>query len=164
MKDFSFQKITAADVDQLFAVRSSVRENPFSIDALAREGITVKSVTESLGNSHDGYLCKSADVVAGFAMADVKAGELWVIAVLPEYERRGIGRELLRLTEELLWSAGHASIWLWTGGDRGTRAFRLYMSAGWTESELKGRQLFMTKARANKAMESPTNFNNATLA
>jgi len=38
------------------------------------------------------------------------------------------------------------------------------MSAGWTESELKGRQLFMTKARANKAMESPTNFNNATLA
>jgi len=107
MKDFSFQKITAADVDQLFAVRSSVRENPFSIDALARE---------ALGNSHDGYLCKSADVVAGFAMADVKAGELWVIAVLPEYERRGIGRELLRLTEELLWSAGHASIWLWTGG------------------------------------------------
>ena len=72
------------------------------------------------------------------------------------HERQGIGRELLRLTENLLWSVGHASIWLWTGEDRGTRAFRLYMSAGWTESEVKEHQLFMTKERPNNALESTT--------
>lgn len=150
---FSFRKITAPDIDQLFAVRSGVHENPFSIEALAEQGITVKSVTKSLGRSHDGYLCESAGRVVGFAMADLKAGEVWVIAVLPEYERRGIGRQLLRLTEELLWSAGHASIWLWTGADRGTRAFRLYVSSGWVESELKDHQLFMTKKRPNQSLE-----------
>jgi ribosomal protein S18 acetylase RimI-like enzyme len=130
-----------------------VYENPFSIAALAEQGITVKSVIESLGKSHDGYLCESSRRVVGFAMANLKAGELWVIAVLPEYERRGIGRELLRLTEALLWSAGHASIWLWTGPDRGTRAFRLYSSSGWTESELKHHQLFMTKKLPNQPLE-----------
>jgi GNAT superfamily N-acetyltransferase len=147
MNSISFRKISAADVDQLFAVRSSVRENPFSIEALAEHGITVRTVTESLGRSHDGYLCESSGRMVGFAMADLKAGELWVSAVLPEYERRGIGRELLRLTEELLWSAGHASIWLWTGADRGARAFSLYTRSGWLESELKDHQLFMTKKR-----------------
>jgi ribosomal protein S18 acetylase RimI-like enzyme len=143
----SFRKITGSDVAHLFAIRTSVRENLFSAAALAEQGITPRSVTKSLGKSHDGYLCETSGRPVGFAMADLKAGELWVIAVLPEFERNGIGRELLRLAENLLWSAGHASIWLRTGADRSTRAFRLYTAAGWTESELKDRQLFMTKTR-----------------
>jgi len=144
--DHYIRKIAAADVDQLFVVRSSVHENPFSVAALAAIGITPQSVTAALGHSLDGYLCESAGRVVGFAMADRKTGELSVIAVLPECEKRGIGRELLRLTEQLLWDAGYTSIWLWTGTDRGTRALRLYQSAGWVETETKSHQLFMRKA------------------
>ena len=151
MDALCYRKITPADVETLFAIRSSVRENPYSADALAAQGITVQSVKESLSGSLDGWLCQSADRIAGFAMADLKTGELSVIAVLPECERRGVGRELLRLAEEDLWSAGHSTIWLWTGADRGTRAFRLYLSAGWAESEIKGHQLFMTKKRPGTA-------------
>jgi ribosomal protein S18 acetylase RimI-like enzyme len=142
-----FRKITSADIDQLFSVRSSVHENPFSIEELAAIEITPKSTSEALGQSLDGYLCESSDRIVGFAMVDLKTGELSVIAVLREYERRGIGRELLRLTEALLWSAGHASLWLWTGNNRSTRAFHLYVRSGWTESEVRGHQLFMKKVR-----------------
>ena len=141
----NFRKITPADIDKIFVVRSSVHENPFSVKELAEIGITPGSVTEALGGSLDGYLCKSSGRIVGFAMVEVKTGELAVIAVLPEFERRGIGRELLRLTEELLWAVGFDSLWLWTGADRTTRAFRLYRSAGWVETEIKGPKLFMNK-------------------
>ena len=140
-----FRKILAADVDELLAIRSSVTENPFSREALAAVGITPASVTGALGKTLDGNLAECSGRIMGFAMADLKAGELSVIAVLGRFERRGIGRELLRLTEDLLWSAGFASIWLWTGNDRSTRVFRLYSRAGWTESEVRDHRLYMKK-------------------
>lgn len=140
-----FRRITAADVDELFLLRSSVRENPFSVEQLAAIGITPESVREALGKWLEGYLCEVPGRIVGFAMADLKARELSVIAVLSDYERKGIGRELLRLTEGILWDAGYTSIWLWTGPDRTTRAYHLYKNTGWIETEIKGHQLFMAK-------------------
>lgn len=143
-----FRKITPADVETLFVLRGKVRENPLSVTELAAKGITPQSVTAALGDRLEGYLCEESDRMVGFAMADLKAGELSVIAVLPEYEGRGIGRELLRRTEEALWAAGYTSIWLWTWANRATRAVRLYQSAGWVEYEIKGHQLFMNKKKS----------------
>ena len=96
-KQPTFRKITAADVDPLFAIRTSVRENPMSLAALAAPGITVESVTQSPSISHDGYLCECSGRVAGFAMADLQTGELWVIAVHPGFERLGATASLLRI-------------------------------------------------------------------
>lgn len=60
-----FRKIEAGDVAKLFVVRSSVRENPFSVEGLAKIGITPKSVVESLGNGLDGYLCEMSGRIVG---------------------------------------------------------------------------------------------------
>jgi hypothetical protein len=55
--------------------------------------------------------------------------------------------ELLRLTEGLSLPAGHPSIRLWTGPDRGARAFRLRLAHGWTESEARDGRICMSKNR-----------------
>ena len=142
-----FRKIEASDVDQLFVVRTSVRENALDMDELARMGITPKTTADALGSPVVGFLCETADRIIGFAMADLKTGEFSAIAVLPENERCGLGRELLRLTEEELWSAGHRSIWLWTSCDRKTRALRFYTSAGWVETEVRNERIYLKKDR-----------------
>jgi ribosomal protein S18 acetylase RimI-like enzyme len=149
----SFRRITAADVPALFVIRASVRENPFSVEALAEIGITPDSVAESLGGTLEGYLCESDGQAVGFALCDIEGGELSVIAVLTDFERRGIGCELLRLSEELLWQAGHKSIVLWTGSDRSTRALRLYLRAGWREMEIKDSKLILRKDWSDEPRE-----------
>ena len=152
--ELSFRRITIADAAQLLLVRSSTRENPYSIEALAEAGITEPSIVESLCmNIHDGCLCEADSHLIGFSMVDLKGGELLVVAVLPEFEGLGVGRKLLGLAEELLWAAGHSSIFLWTPTDRNTRAYHLYRSESWNEAEETAGKLFMRKCRSNQRLE-----------
>jgi GNAT superfamily N-acetyltransferase len=66
-------------------------------------------------------------------MADRSTGELWVIAVLPEYEAQGIGGRLMGLAEEWLWQSGCARAWLTTDVDTKLRAYGFYRHRGWTD-------------------------------
>lgn len=150
------RRIEPRDVDQLFTVRTSVHENALTMDELAGMGITPKSTVDALGDPLAGYLCEVSGRPVGFAMADLWSGEFSVVAVLPEFEGRGVGRELLRLTEGLLWAAGRRSIWLWTGTDRSTRALRLYLSAGWVETEVKGDRIYLRKDRPSQPQDPAT--------
>jgi GNAT superfamily N-acetyltransferase len=138
-----------ADAPALLTVRAATRENPFSIEALAAIGINAESVANGLESGRlAGWICEAEpDFIAGFCLADLPAGELWVLAVLPAHEGRGLGRELLARTEQLLWDAGHSSAWLWTSPDRSLRAHRIYLAAGWEETEVREGQLFMRKQR-----------------
>ena len=145
-----FRRAMPSDAPALLTVRAATRENPFSVEALAAIGVTADSVARGLEvGTLAGWVAElEADGVAGFCLADVPAGELWVLAVLPSHERRGFGRELLARTEQLIWEAGHSSAWLWTSPDPSLRARRIYLAAGWEESEVRDGQLFMRKQRA----------------
>ena len=55
-----------------------------------------------------------------------------------------------RLVEEDLWAAGHPSLWLWTGTDRGFRALRLYQGAGWAETKVTAERIYMRKLRPDR--------------
>ena len=63
-------------------------------------------------------------------MGNKETGEMWVIAVLREYEGRGIGRQLLRLVEEWLYSQGWKEVWLTTDPDENFRAVGFYRHEG----------------------------------
>lgn len=145
-----FRRALPSDAPALLVVRAATHENPFSIDALAAIGVTAESVAAGLqAGTLAGWVCEAEPgVIAGFCLADVPGGELWVLAVLPSHERRGFGRELLARTEELIWQAGHSSAWLWTSPDPTLRARRIYLAAGWEESEVRDGQLFMRKEQA----------------
>ena len=144
-----FRRAVAKDAPALLRVRAATQENPFSIEALAAIGVTAASVASGLNaGTLAGWVAETehGDII-GFCLADIPAGELWVLAVLPSHERRGYGRELLALTEKLLWQAGHTSAWLWTSPDPTLRARRTYHAAGWQDSEVRDGQLFMRKLK-----------------
>jgi ribosomal protein S18 acetylase RimI-like enzyme len=127
-----FREIDAADIPALFYVRTRTRENSYTLEELHALGITAENVAERLATSCKGWLCTHAGMVVGFCMADRSTGELWVIAVLPEYEGRGIGNTLMRLAEEWLWEQGWSRAWLTTDIDTALRAYGFYRQRGWT--------------------------------
>lgn len=139
------RKIHSTDITSLFSVRTSTRENTFTLEELHAVGITEDSVAAMLETTHKGWLCEIDGKVVGFSIGDTITGELWVIAVLPEAEGRGVGSRLLQLTEETLADAGHAELWLETSADRSLRAYAFYRSKGWQEADIVEDSLRMTK-------------------
>jgi GNAT superfamily N-acetyltransferase len=68
-------------------------------------------------------------------MGDRDTGEITVLAVLPGYERRGIGRTLMGLASMWLFSTGHDELWLTSNSDPSVRAHRFYLHLGWVSRE-----------------------------
>jgi ribosomal protein S18 acetylase RimI-like enzyme len=145
-KIVEFREVTPADVPSLFYVRTRTRENGYTLEELAGLGITEKTVIEKLSSSFKGWLCQFDDLVVGFCMADRGTGELWVIAVLPDFERKGVGNRLMALAEEWLWASGCNRAWLTTDVDTKLRAYGFYRNRGWVdwkvENGLRWMQLF----------------------
>jgi ribosomal protein S18 acetylase RimI-like enzyme len=141
-----FRRIGQPDIPALFTVRVATRENTLSREDLTQMGITEMSVAEMLRSSHSGWLCEVDGRVVGFAMGNHANGEMWVIAVLPEHEERGIGEELLTRVEHDLWDAGWDTIWLTTDVDPSLRAYGFYLRLGWSDREIKNGDRYMQKA------------------
>ena len=125
------------------------RENAISPEGLRALGITPEAVVQKLSTSHRGWLCEVNQRIVGFAIGDGATGELWVIAVLPEFEGRRIGSRLLLLVEDWLWSLSWEEIWLWTSVDERMRAFAFYIAHGWRKCEIRGGVLHMRKQISN---------------
>jgi ribosomal protein S18 acetylase RimI-like enzyme len=121
-----FREMQQTDIGRCIEVRTLVRENRYSLAALRQEGITEESVAGMLETTHQGWVCEIDDQIVGFSMGDRSTGEFWVVAVLPEYEGRGIGRKLTELAVQWLRANGCNEIWLWTSPDTSTRAYALY--------------------------------------
>lgn len=140
-----FREITNDDIPALFAVRIATRENALSLEELASLGITEESVRGMMETTHRGWLCEVDGETVGFAMGNGKTGEMWVVAVLPDFEDMGIGSKLMILVEDWLWSLGREEIWLTTDVDTALRAYGFYTRLGWTDSGIKDGLRYMKK-------------------
>ena len=116
-----------------------------SMEELASIGITVESMREAIKGSHKGWLSEEDGRVVGFAMGDFDGAEMTVIALLPEYEGKGIGSQLLTNVENWLHSKSCNEIWLTTDIDPNLRAYGFYKRHGWQDSEIKNGLRYMTK-------------------
>ena len=65
------------------------------MEALAEAGIKRESTSDALSVNIAGWLCEVSGKIVGFSMGDKDTGEMLVVAVLPEYENRGIGKRLM---------------------------------------------------------------------
>jgi GNAT superfamily N-acetyltransferase len=140
----SIRPITVADIPALFYVRPRTRENSLTLDELRCLGITPESVATWLEGSTSGWLWETpAGEVIGFCMADRSEGELLVIALLPDYEGRGIGGQLMQRAEDWLTQCGCARAWLTTDEDQRLRAYGFYRHRGWTDWKLERGLRFM---------------------
>jgi len=119
---------TPDDIDGLFHVRTSVRENTLTCEELEEMGITKAAVTAMIQNSPSAWVAAEDQKIVGFSMIIPEDACLFAAFVLPEYEKRGIGKQLVQAAEEALFQQ-HAVIWLETG--KNTRAAGFYRHTGW---------------------------------
>jgi GNAT superfamily N-acetyltransferase len=123
---------TEADVETLFPIRTDVRENNMTREALAAIGVTPESVAEMLRTDSRAWLADWEGESAAFAMADASRGTVFALFVRRGYEERGLGRALLAEAADWLFARGWDEIWLTTGADApGANAF--YRRVGWRE-------------------------------
>ena len=128
-----YREIGPEDMDAIFGVRVATWHNERGAEELLQLGITHDSVREMMQTSHRGWLCEIESRVVGFAMGNKATGEMWVIAVLKEFEGQGIGKSLLNLVEEWLFSEGWKEIWLTTDRDENLRAVGFYRHLDWKD-------------------------------
>src|SRR5262245_51373854 len=130
--EFIIREATAADMDGISRVRTSVRENLLTAAQLAERGITNASVAASLLTHRRGWVAQRGREIVAFSMADRRDGSLFALFVLPGYEGRGLGSRLLELAVQWLWDNGTEIAWLTTGPD--TRAAGFYARRNWIEA------------------------------
>ncbi|ECB5849787.1 N-acetyltransferase [Salmonella enterica subsp. enterica serovar Stanley] len=118
------------DVESIFDVRTSVRENHLSREEMRQMGITESSVANMIQNSCCAWVAIDGMKVVGFSMVLHENGCLFAAFVLPEYENKGIGRELLMRAETELFKH-HEVIWLET--EKNSRAAKIYKHLGWVK-------------------------------
>ncbi|HEX8695931.1 MAG TPA: GNAT family N-acetyltransferase [Longimicrobium sp.] len=141
------------DIDSLFDIRARTRENPISREQLAAVGITPASAAAGLRSGDvKGWVCLDGARAVGFCSADAVGGEVLVLAVLPEYEGRGVGKRLLAEAVEWLRSRGCGRIWLAASPDPGVRAHGFYRSQGWRptgERDAQGDEILVFEEERN---------------
>ena len=140
----NFREIVQPDIPVLFEIRPRTRENALTLEELRALGITPESVETWLTGSVRGWLCETPSRVGvGFCMADWSTSELLVIALLPEYEGRGIGGTLIQVAESWLAQKGCTTAWLTTDVDPNLRAYGFYRHRGWTDWKVERGKRYM---------------------
>ena len=139
------------DIETLFEIRTSVKENYQSREEIAELGITPDSVFKMLQIDCRAWLAEIDNQAIGFAIANKTEKTIFGVFVRPSFEGRGVGRKLMEEAESWLLSNNIKDIWLLTGDDPNLRAYGFYLHLGWTpigqESEgiFQGEMKFVKK-------------------
>lgn len=142
------------DAQRCIEIRGLTRENAFSAADLEAIGITAPGWAEGIRtDATPGFVCCQGDSIVGYCFADRNSGEILVLAVLPDWEGRGIGKALLQKTVDRLTADGKQRVFLGCSADPQTRSYGFYRSLGWIptgESDTNGDdilELFPTPER-----------------
>lgn len=119
---------TPADINTIFDIRTSVKENHLSHDQLTEMGITPDAIQQALQQAPCLWVAEVDGVAAGFSMADIDDGCVFAAFIRPEFEGHGLGRKLMEQAEALLFQH-HRQIWLETA--EASRANGFYQRLGW---------------------------------
>lgn len=145
--------MTPKDVPDIFDVTFSGDEKSFTREGLDAAGINEAFVVDLLdvAKSHEGWVCEVDSKIVGFTMGNAKTGELWVIAVRPEHEKKGIGSELYNLVEKWLVSLGWNEIWLGILEDKQRKGYAFFKNRGWVDNGMNAAWRLMKKSMAKAA-------------
>lgn len=116
---------SVSDIPGMHNVRLAVHGNKLAPTTRISESGYVAAVTD-LGR---GWVIKVEEQIVAFAVGYKSDGNIWALFVHPEYEGRGLGKELHEAMVSWLWEQGLDRLWLTTGPD--TRAEGFYRKLGW---------------------------------
>lgn len=132
MTTFQYRPAVSTDAAECVVLRGLTRENAFSAAALASLGITVESWANDIESGHlPGHVCTVDDRIVGYCFGDRRTGEIAVLAVLPRYEGRGVGKALLSRVVNDLRSCGFKRLFLGCSRDSSHRSHGFYRHLGW---------------------------------
>lgn len=128
-----FRQALLSDIPQIQEVRHSVKENVLSDPALVPDSAVAEYITQR----GRGWVCEEEGRILGFSIVDLREHNVWALFVRPEWEGRGIGKELHRLM--LDWYFLHSNETLWLSTAPRSRAEGFYRKAGWREAGTYGK-------------------------
>lgn len=127
-----FRAAIPEDAGPCIEMRGKTRENAYSATALAAIGITLESWCEGIRNkTSPGFVCLDDERIVGMCFWDSPSGEVLVVAVLPEYENLGIGRNLLQRSLAEIEQDGHKRSFLGCNPNSNSRSYGFYRKLGW---------------------------------
>ncbi len=129
------------DIPALHIIRNAVKENALSDPGLVKD----EDYVRYLINEGKGWVCEMENHIVGFSIVDLKENNVWALFVDPEFEKKGIGKQLLK--ELLNWYFTQSNTTLWLGTAFNTRAEEFYRKQGWADAGFHGtkeRKFIMT--------------------
>lgn len=121
-----FREAQLTDIAQIQIVRHLVKENTLSDPALVPDEDVAYYITEK----GKGWVCEAEGKIVGFSIVDLVEKSIWALFVDPQYDRRGVGKELHRLMMDWYFSKTRDKVCLGTAPN--TRAEEFYKRQGWT--------------------------------
>jgi len=121
------------DIPQIQIVRNSVKENTLSDPNL----VTDKDCEEFLFERGKGWVCEIDNQIVGFSIADIKENNIWALFLHPDFEQKGIGRQLHDTMLDWYFEQTQENVWLGTSPN--TRAEKFYRKSGWKEIGTHGK-------------------------
>jgi ribosomal protein S18 acetylase RimI-like enzyme len=133
MPNLTIRPAMPEDVATCIKIRGLTRENSFSEEELRVLGITRESWSAGIRTgASPGLVACADDEVIGYCFGDRSTGEISVLAILPEHERRGIGKLLLELLVKDFVRFGFRRLFLSCASDPKVRSYGFYRHLGWT--------------------------------
>jgi GNAT superfamily N-acetyltransferase len=127
-----YRAAVPADATDCVSLRGQTRQNAVSAARLAALGITAESWGADIQAGHlPGHVCVAGGRMVGYCFGDARTGEVVVLALLPPFEGRGIGKQLLSLVVGDLQAQGHSRLFLGCAKDDSTRSHGFYRHLGW---------------------------------
>ena len=128
-----FREAEIKDIRQIQLVRHSVKENMLSNPDL----VTDKDCEDFITKRGKGWVCEDNQQIVGFAIVDLIDHNIWSLLLRPEYEKKGIGRQLQKIMLDWYFMQTKNNIWLGTSPN--TRAENFYRKSGWTQIGTHGK-------------------------
>ncbi|NMN36080.1 GNAT family N-acetyltransferase [Pedobacter sp. SG918] len=123
-----FRPAKTTDITAIQIVRHTVKENILSDPAL----VTDKDCEDFITQRGKGWVCEVGGAIVGFSIVDLKEHNIWALFLRPEFEGKGIGKELHRLMMDWYFDQTHEPVWLGTSPN--TRAEEFYTRQGWKKA------------------------------
>jgi GNAT superfamily N-acetyltransferase len=120
-----FREAVFDDIPQMTRIRLAVTENALRDPAR----ITPQMYADFLKKDGRGWVALVDGEIAAFSYANWIDGSIWALFVEPRFEGQGLGKQLLSLATDWLFSLGFRQVTLSTGTL--TRAAQFYTRLGW---------------------------------
>lgn len=132
-QNIALREALFTDIQQIQIVRNTVKENTLSNPGL----VTDKDCEEFITQRGKGWVCEIENRIVGFAIADLKDNNIWALFIHPDFEKKGIGKQLHN--QMLNWYFSQTKNKVWLGTAPNTRAAFFYKKCGWTEFGTHGK-------------------------